>query len=433
MTGQFFSGAARAPDLIELIANRLIKESGNNPDVQWIGGGTGWHNGDITLKSRPLGGKFTVTSPNNGTFTAGGGAGTLKAVWLRCRTKIGSADINVTITYDTKVCLSPTVIPANSEEGTTIKVYLNSPDTGALIINNVTITGGSANDEFEVVFSISADTSSRRVVVNADEGVYLCIEVVNNPYTWSDSYTYDALYSKGIRFIWSQSWDSGSHTYPPVNMMTYMGYEGLRGDLRYGPMNAYVINADLDTQQLIYWLWVEPTGFALMGYPESNSYDTYQQAFFTAVEKNVNKEYTDGYTSFVQIMTMNIALKGRTSYPNGKMTSIIRPFAYQSPSAGSDFDWSITSFSGNGIHIPYNAYKSNGNGKVYYVKPIVSNQTSWTMPIFQCDLWFYWNEGYGLVDGDIVAIQGSTKKYICKSVSSPDSTSKLTFAMKYSN
>jgi hypothetical protein len=433
MVGKFFSGAIRAPDLIELVANRLIKESGNDPDTQWTEGGTGWYNGDVTLKSRPYGGKFTVSSPGNGTFAAGGGAGVLKTVWLRCRNKIGAADINVTITYDTKTCLTPTVIPAGSEEGTTIKVFLNSPDAGALAINNIGISGGTAGDSFEGVFSISADTSSRRVLINADEGTYLCMEVVNNPYTYSDAYTYDALYSKGIRFIWSQSWDSGSHTYPPVNMMTYMGYQGVRGDLRYAPYNAYLVTADLDTQQLIFWLWAETTGFALMGYPESNANDNYQQAFFTSAERNTNKEYTDGYTSFVHFMDMNILLKGRTGYLNGKMNAILRPFAYQSPSSGSDFDWSVTTFSGNGIHIPYNAFKSNGNGKVYYVKPIVSNHAGSTMPIFQCDQWFYWTEGLGLVDGDIIAIQGSTKKYICKSVSSPDSTTKLTFAMKYSN
>ncbi len=429
MVGKFFSGAIRAPDLIELLANRLIKESGNNPDVQWVSGGTGWHNGSVALKSRPNGGKYVVTSPGSGTFTAGGGASTLRAVWLRCRNKTGAADINVTITYDTRVCLAPTVIPAGSEEGTTIKVYLNSPDTGALVINAVTITGGSATDEFEVVFSIGTDVSSRRVVVNADEGTYLCMEVVNIDTQVRADANYYTM-SKGIKFIWSQAWDSANNTYPVVNMYTFMGYETRQ-------LNWYAnnggVSANLDTQQLTFWLWAEITGFALMGFPESDGTDAHQQAFFTSAERNLNKEYTDGYSSFVHLMTMNIFLQGRNGYPLSKMNTILRPFAYQSPSSGSDFDWSSTSFNGNGIHIPYNAYKSNGNGKVYYVKPIVNNQAGSLMPIFQCDLWFYWTEGVGLVDGDIVAIQGSTKKYICKAISSPDSITKLTFAMKYSN
>jgi hypothetical protein len=439
MVGQFLSGALRAPDLIELIANKLIKESGNNPDTQWISGGTGWHNADTSLKSRPWAGKFTVTGSGTGTFTDGYGVSPVRTIWLRCRKDIGAADINVFVTYvdtgDVTVeVLSPTIIPAGAREGTTIQIFLNSPDVGAKDVTAVRITGGTAADEFEVVYSIStaATPESRRVVVNADEGVFLCMELVNTP-VYTNSYTYDAHYAKGVRFIWSQSWDGGGHTYPPVNMLSFIGYEGVRGDMRYAPQNSFVINADLDTLQTIYWLWVEPNGFALMAYPEGNTSDTYQQAFFTVCERNLQKEYTDGYTGFVQLMTTNIACKGSTGYPTNRMVPILRPFAYQSPVSSSDFEWSAYSFNGNGIHCPYNAYKSQGNGKVYYVKPIINNNISSLMPIFQADLWFYWTEGMGLVDGDIVAIQGSTKKYICKSVSSPDNTTKLTFAMKYSN
>jgi hypothetical protein len=79
----------------------------------------------------------------------------------------------------------------------------------------------------------------------------------------------------------------------------------------------------------------------------------------------------------------------------------------------------------------YRAFKSNGNGKVYYVKPIINNQTNALCPIFQAELWFPWTEGLGLIDGDVVALEGSTTKFLCKALDSPDSTNRLPFAIKY--
>jgi len=72
-----------------------------------------------------------------------------------------------------------------------------------------------------------------------------------------------------------------------------------------------------------------------------------------------------------------------------------------------------------------------GNGKVYYVKPIINNQANQLSPIFQAELWFPWSESIGLVDGDVIAIEGQTTKFLCKALDSPDSTSRLLYAIKY--
>lgn len=79
----------------------------------------------------------------------------------------------------------------------------------------------------------------------------------------------------------------------------------------------------------------------------------------------------------------------------------------------------------------YYAFKSSGNGKAYYVQPIVHNLASQLAPIFQSQLWFPWYETVGLVDGDVIAIEGQTTKFLCKALDSPDSANRLDFAIKY--
>lgn len=39
----------------------------------------------------------------------------------------------------------------------------------------------------------------------------------------------------------------------------------------------------------------------------------------------------------------------------------------------------------------------------------------------------------GLVDGDIIQVEGTTKKFLCKSLDSPDSINRVTYAIKYSD
>jgi hypothetical protein len=46
-------------------------------------------------------------------------------------------------------------------------------------------------------------------------------------------------------------------------------------------------------------------------------------------------------------------------------------------------------------------------------------------------MFFAYDEGYGLVDGDVIAIEGQTTKYLCKALDSPDTTTRIPIAMKY--
>jgi hypothetical protein len=100
---------------------------------------------------------------------------------------------------------------------------------------------------------------------------------------------------------------------------------------------------------------------------------------------------------------------------------MLRPFAY-------------TEYDESGIQFwkdKWYAFKSTGNGKVYYMKPLIFNDVEETMPIGQSELFFKYSTESGLVDGDVVAIDGETTKYLCKSLAGPDSSQMIHYAIKY--
>lgn len=64
-------------------------------------------------------------------------------------------------------------------------------------------------------------------------------------------------------------------------------------------------------------------------------------------------------------------------------------------------------------------------------KPIIQNQRNAVTPIFQSELFFPFDENVGLIDGDVVSLDGTTAKFLCKSLDSPDSLNRLNYAIKY--
>lgn len=264
---------------------------------------------------------------------------------------------------------------------------------------------------------------------NGTEELYIALEAINtSTYTYFGNYYFSnaGLYAKGLRIVISASWDNTGHTYPTSNQSTFIPFEGI---------NSATVAADLQTLQVIYYAWIESNGFVLTAKPEPTG-DNYQQSFFAVVERNPNKEYADGYSNFFCMTVCNayqIMYDGNWATPINRHRGILRPFAYQFPSHTSYGGWEI--INGNGISYwlspTYFAYKSQGNGKVYYVKPIIHNHNGQLMPILQSDLFFPFSENVGLIDGDVIAIEGATTKYLCKALDSPDSTARLNFAMKY--
>lgn len=262
--------------------------------------------------------------------------------------------------------------------------------------------------------------------------IYMAMEIINQAtpsaglqYYYTPNVWY---YGKGIRFVFSASWDALTHTYPTSNQSSFMPFETC--------YNCGV-SADLGVMVVTYYLWIENNGngFVIMGEPEPTT-DSYQQSFIIVIERNPNKEYADGYTNFYYYSAGNIwgqLYDGADATSIYRNRSYLRPFAFQWPDTPSG---DTTAFvNGYGISfIPtptYYAYKSNGDNKVYFVRPLIHNAMASINPIFQSNLFFMWSEGVGLIDGDIVSMEGQITKYLCKGLDSPDSTNRITYAIKY--
>ena len=265
---------------------------------------------------------------------------------------------------------------------------------------------------------------------NGTEKIYIALKSINTDniivyYRYNHATDWDGRVAKGLQIIFSASWDSVNHEPAGSNMKGFVEFEAQR----YAWNKSLQTQADLASLLITYYLWYDDSGFVITGKPEPHGNDDRQGSFLICIERNPNKEYQDGFTNFVCLNTTNYMNHTHNSnYPN---RNVIRPFA---------FDWDSGRVDGwttewNGLRQPslsgYYAFKSVGNGKVYYVKPIAYNSTDNKIPIFQLENCFLWTESVGLVDGDVVAVEGATTKYLCKALDSPDTLNRLPFAIKY--
>jgi hypothetical protein len=310
------------------------------------------------------------------------------------------------------------------------------------------VVGAGATAEVRVIASVSSGTiaiqgplntahSTNDVVKALAFEMYMAFEMINiTNGLLQDASTY---YSKGLRINFSNFWDPVAHTYGPVYQQSFMGYE----------MKNVSVSADMATLMNTYWMWFDSNGFAIMLAPDNNVTDTYQQSLFLVVERNTNKEYADGFSNFYCYNVMNINNFHTTTTPqSSRQENFLRPFIFYTP----EDTWTGNNYSlppplcgmNAGICLvpiqmtPANpaapqayAFRSVGNSKVYFIRPIIQNSRGTTLPIFQADFFFVWTAGMGLADGDIVAISGSSEQYVCRSLPSPDNTTPLLFAIKY--
>ncbi|MDY0385642.1 MAG: hypothetical protein RBT65_00650 [Methanolobus sp.] len=243
--------------------------------------------------------------------------------------------------------------------------------------------------------------------------IWLALEIINAQGKEIDNSENER--AKGFRVTFSSSWDSTNHTYGSTNSQTFVAFEAE------ADANA---TADMSTLQVNYYCWVDAAGFALMGTPEAHAGDSYQSPFICVIERLASKEYSDGFSNFFCFTDYRSDMD---SWKGGDPTSgymvnyMLRPFAY-------------TEYDESGIQFwkdKWYAFKSTGNGKVYYMKPLIFNDVEETMPIGQSELFFKYSTESGLVDGDVVAIDGETTKYLCKSLAGPDSSQMIHYAIKY--
>jgi|SRR5659263_73411 len=253
---------------------------------------------------------------------------------------------------------------------------------------------------------------------NGGEVMYLALESINssmNIYLTGGYWRY----ATGLRVTFSAAWDGTGHAPTSRTYHTFIQFEG-----RYNGGSG-----DMATIQVTYYLWVDATGFVITGKPEPNATDDRQGSFFLVVERNPNKKYTDGFSNFFCYNACNY-MNG-TNTVDYYMTPYIRPFTYQNRDYNQE---GMVTINVNGIYFPacpYVSFKSIGNGKVYYIKPIYFNTADRRTPIAQSEMFFAYAETVGLIDGDVIAIEGQTTKYLCKGLDSPDTTGRLMLMSRY--
>jgi len=291
-------------------------------------------------------------------------------------------------------------------------IVSTDPSTGTNYWSNVDTSWNTTN---------KSENYARRALKyeNGAELIYLAIEAINTQTSY-----WPGHHSRGLRIVFSEGWNSTDHIYTGKIQSTYMPFES----------HTTTVIEYLENLQVTYYLWVDHTGFVMMAKPEPSG-DNQQQSFIICVEHRDVKEYEDGESGFFCYCSGNMWHKLYAGdFPTlNRNRSILRPFIYQWPDFGHRDP--TTHPNGNGISFcpmpSYTAYKNIGNGKIYYIKPIINNSANQLDPIFQSELFFMWSENLGLIDGDVIAIQGQPTKFLCKAIDSPDTATRLAYAIKY--
>jgi hypothetical protein len=307
----------------------------------------------------------------------------------------------------------------------------------------ISSTGGKWEDitahDASAVWNISnktADNARRALVYNRGgaEQMFFTMEAIN---AYRNVYYSNWHYGKGLRLTFASSWDSVNHTFASDARTTLIPFE-----MRY---NTGAPVGDLAVLQLSYFMWVEESngnGFVLTAKPEPNATDDYQCSFFIATERvdPATHEYSVGNYGWYCFNVMNIyaGTYATQAASLDRMRGLIRPGLFHFPRDSDATQATHPNTYGLSYGYLYmnagyrTAFKSTGNGKIYYIKPVICNSVTDYTPAFQAQLFFPYDEGLGLMDGDIIAVDGSTVKYICKALDSPDSINRLPYAMKYS-
>ncbi|SFM86505.1 hypothetical protein RE474_04130 [Methanolobus sediminis] len=283
----------------------------------------------------------------------------------------------------------------------------------ALIASSVNWVEGDAT--WDTTDRSTEATLARRCLKYTGDSadIWMTLEVHNYKTSEAIRYQGNDTGAQGLRVTFTSTWDSINHTWGDTKFQTFIGFEGRDW--------SYDMYTDMATLQINYWLWVDSTGFVVMGKPEPSSNDR-QSSFICVMEHMGTKEYSDGLTNFYCYTTRNAWWAGTGEHSGLENYRMTRPFSFQD----RDEDDGIQFY----YDTPY-ARKSNGNGKVYFMKPVIHNTANNKTPIYQSELFFRLSIDAGLVDGDVIAIDGATTKFLCKMLTSPDHSNVLAFAMKY--
>lgn len=223
--------------------------------------------------------------------------------------------------------------------------------------------------------------------------------------------------AKGLIIVISDAWDGVNHEPDGTIQIVFVPFEG---------KSTTPVNADLADFQIVHKLFTGAGGFALVGIPPANATDNYQSNFIVVVERNASKLYADGYTNFYILVDGNYIFSRFHDYDCGadlygenvRWQRYTRPFHLQ---AHAEPAWQK----------PYKAYKSVTNGKAYFMKPILHNdtvgRTPWLQPLFWIPIS---SSKANLADDDEISMPApDTQTYQVTIKDSPDSAVYIWYAI----
>jgi hypothetical protein len=222
------------------------------------------------------------------------------------------------------------------------------------------------------------------------------------------------------------------------------------GTLRYSGM---VVNSLANTNQTgQHWTWIDANGFITLHRPTASASGIDETAF-VSLQRLTTKEYADGATNMYWTSFSNNSFSQSGNPGSGTVSR----YYHQDPSlgAGTEAD-SRNRFSqlhlftqqnfltasanpGVGCEMWFAAYRSPGNSKVYFAYPYFFN-TSGALagqrnPITVAgDIWFQASQALGIADGDIVDYTAPgpiLKRYLVKTLDSPDSVGQLNIGIRF--
>jgi len=277
------------------------------------------------------------------------------------------------------------------------------------------LIGDAAWEEGDATWDTSVKTgeSARRVCHHIADDIWLSLIQCNtqrrdNPYS---------EHAKGLILVISDAWNAGTHEPDGNIQVVFVPFEG---------KSSSGVNADLADFQIVHKLFTGAGGFALVGVPPANATDNYQSNFIVIVERNASKLYADGFTNFYIFVDGNYFYSRFHEYPCGaslfgedvKWHRYTRALQFQ---AHAEPAWQK----------PYKAYKSVTNGKAYFMKPILHNDTVGRKPWLQPLFWIPINSSKAnLADDDEISMPApDTQTYQVTIKNSPDSAVHIWYAI----
>lgn len=256
--------------------------------------------------------------------------------------------------------------------------------------------------------------------------------------------SYNAL---EIRIVVSSAWVANA----PSGTIRYSGIVSSAGwSLSSGGINSNIpsgvpANASATGQ---HWTWVDADGLVSLFKPTASAFWDFTSCFI--LDRITAKEFADGGTNFYTIAFNNFDALGSetggasrryydasgnyTSSSNQSRVQYIHAFLveeYNANGAGAP------SFPLNTVERWFPAYRSPGNSKVYVAFPWYFNTTNGTQrtPITGSgDKWWRSSQALGLADGDVIDYTAPgpiLKRYLVKSLDSPDTTSAIDIALRF--